>query len=226
MDIISRAEAKRAGLNRYFTGIPCKNGHVDFRYTASGACKGCIAISNGRPSGFNLADDPEVLAAKIALDAATVAYSNAVRVAESRRQLQEQQEREARLQATQMQREEMGTVAANVKARQEAKAQLVQAKFRIFDVDREVFAATVWAMASMRYPVLTQGDVDPHLVPQGKAAGTALHAFLCHPEDVETLRTSAYGLIQSHKLDTTHAEEQRRKLEAAANVDTAPEWRP
>lgn len=227
MDIITRAEARRAGLNRYFTGVPCKNGHVDFRYTASGACKGCIAVNNGRPSAFTIQDDPEVLAAKIALDAATVAYSNAVRAAESRRQAQEQVERAARLEAVQSQREEMETLAVGVKQRQEAKAQLVQIRVRCYDADRDHVAVAVWALAVMRWPFLTQGDVDPKLLPKDKTAGTGLYAFYCHDGDISTVRAIAAESMKAHKVNVeARRQELLRQLDAAANVDTAPEWRP
>ena len=41
MNITSRSEAKAAGLDRYFTGIPCKWGHVCERYVGGG-CIACI----------------------------------------------------------------------------------------------------------------------------------------------------------------------------------------
>lgn len=37
----SRAEAKAAGSLAYFTGRPCKNGHLTPRVTHNGHCKGC-----------------------------------------------------------------------------------------------------------------------------------------------------------------------------------------
>lgn len=40
---ISRGQAKADGLINYFTGIPCKYGHVSTRYVASGACQSCLA---------------------------------------------------------------------------------------------------------------------------------------------------------------------------------------
>lgn len=43
---IIRSEAKARRLTQYFTGIPCKNGHLTYRYTASGACAGCIREHN------------------------------------------------------------------------------------------------------------------------------------------------------------------------------------
>lgn len=40
--IISKQEAQALGLKRYFTGKPCKHGHVEERRVASGQCFGCI----------------------------------------------------------------------------------------------------------------------------------------------------------------------------------------
>jgi hypothetical protein len=41
MDIISRKEAKEKGLTRYFTGKPCKYGHISERLTSDGVCVAC-----------------------------------------------------------------------------------------------------------------------------------------------------------------------------------------
>jgi hypothetical protein len=45
MKIISRQEAKALGLKRYFTGEPCKNGHVCERYVLCAKCTGCLLVS-------------------------------------------------------------------------------------------------------------------------------------------------------------------------------------
>jgi len=39
---MDRKEAKLLGRNTYLTGVPCKNGHVAYRYTMSGTCSQCI----------------------------------------------------------------------------------------------------------------------------------------------------------------------------------------
>lgn len=39
--IITRAEAIKRGLRRYYTGIPCLNGHIEERYTKGMGCYGC-----------------------------------------------------------------------------------------------------------------------------------------------------------------------------------------
>ena len=43
-----RAVAKAAGQTTYFTGRPCKHGHVDFRCTASGTCIECSKLVQKR----------------------------------------------------------------------------------------------------------------------------------------------------------------------------------
>lgn len=40
---MERLEAANLGLPTYTTGRPCKNGHLSYRYTKSGACSGCIS---------------------------------------------------------------------------------------------------------------------------------------------------------------------------------------
>lgn len=40
--VINRNEAHAAMLKRYFTGIPCKLGHVAERYVSTGGCTECL----------------------------------------------------------------------------------------------------------------------------------------------------------------------------------------
>ena len=39
--VVTRVEAKAVGLKRFFTGVPCKHGHVAQRVTVNGACWPC-----------------------------------------------------------------------------------------------------------------------------------------------------------------------------------------
>ncbi len=39
--VILRASARDAGLKWYFTGRPCKHGHLDIRQVANGVCRSC-----------------------------------------------------------------------------------------------------------------------------------------------------------------------------------------
>jgi hypothetical protein len=40
--LISREEAKRQGRKRFYTGKPCKHGHISERYTKSNSCAECV----------------------------------------------------------------------------------------------------------------------------------------------------------------------------------------
>ena len=46
MQIISRAEAIKQGLKRYFTGKPCKCGHVAERQVLNATCVDCQRAAN------------------------------------------------------------------------------------------------------------------------------------------------------------------------------------
>lgn len=112
-------------------------------------------------------------------------------------------------------------------ARKEAKALLVQVRVRAFDDDRDNIAAAAWALAVMRFPILTQADVDPRLLPGDRTAGTGLYAFYCHEADVGTLRAIAAAAISQRGALNAQAvaakrEEVLRANLAAADIDTAP----
>lgn len=49
MRIISRRDALAAGLKRYFTGKPCKNGHVAERHVSGGGCVVCAVERSQKP---------------------------------------------------------------------------------------------------------------------------------------------------------------------------------
>jgi mannose-6-phosphate isomerase-like protein (cupin superfamily) len=53
MEIITREEAKRIGQKWYFTGEPCKYGHVDKRYVKSGICYECKRNQNQKQTNEN-----------------------------------------------------------------------------------------------------------------------------------------------------------------------------
>lgn len=41
-EVIQISDARKLGLSRYFTGRPCKYGHVSLRITSSGLCTECV----------------------------------------------------------------------------------------------------------------------------------------------------------------------------------------
>lgn len=57
MDIITRGEARAQGLKKYFTGKPCKHGHISVRLVFGG-CITCAKVAYQRTKE----SDPEFLA--------------------------------------------------------------------------------------------------------------------------------------------------------------------
>ena len=50
---ISRAQAKAQGIKRYFTGKPCKHGHIAARQTSNGECAECARVRLERRNHAN-----------------------------------------------------------------------------------------------------------------------------------------------------------------------------
>lgn len=48
MKLVSRKEAKEMGLPHYYTGTPCKHGHVSKRRTSNATCFECHLLTNGK----------------------------------------------------------------------------------------------------------------------------------------------------------------------------------
>lgn len=56
--LITRDDARAAGRKRFYTGVPCKYGHVDERLVSNGGCATCLRISKQK-----MPEQPEVRAA-------------------------------------------------------------------------------------------------------------------------------------------------------------------
>lgn len=48
MNIITRLDAAKSGLKRYYTGKPCKHGHDSERWVYNGHCVACTMETNKR----------------------------------------------------------------------------------------------------------------------------------------------------------------------------------
>ena len=53
MDIISKKEAKEQGSIFYFTGKPCKYGHLSYRMVTGGVCRECRDIKSSKHRNEN-----------------------------------------------------------------------------------------------------------------------------------------------------------------------------
>lgn len=64
--IIKRKQAILQGLTRYFTGKPCKRGHLVERYVSTGTCLNCLKDKVKRRGKTRYANDPEFRKMRIA----------------------------------------------------------------------------------------------------------------------------------------------------------------
>lgn len=111
--------------------------------------------------------------------------------------------------------------------RRSAKLVMVRVNLRAFVEDRSTLAAAVYATAVMRWPFIKEADVDPKLLPKDRSGGTALYAFLCHEDDILTLRQISRSLLDAHGgIDVAAKRAEIFKALSSADTDTAPEWRP
>lgn len=66
MNIVTRREAVALGLRTYFTGRPCKNGHIDERLTGGRVCLSCKRDFGRQTYKNRAARNPDWAAAKVA----------------------------------------------------------------------------------------------------------------------------------------------------------------
>lgn len=57
INLTSRKEAKSLGLKKFFTGRPCKNGHISEKYTSNGQCCTCRHNLNTSEKALQYAKD-------------------------------------------------------------------------------------------------------------------------------------------------------------------------
>lgn len=197
MDIKSRKDAMACGDNTYFTGNPCKNGHINYRYVQSGACYDCLRSLNYKGSN----ESPTAIARQVRLKE----MSEAIYKKEADRQ----------------------EFIETMRIKSKAKENLVILKLRLFPSERESLAAYAYALAAMRYPMLTIADIDPRLPTVGKEeAGTLVYQFYCHADDVAALRAAMNDSFKKYQPNIDQLRQRvfssAAKQHAEENPDTTP----
>lgn len=70
--IVSRADAQRAGAIHYYTGQPCRRGHLALRYVHSGHCGACQAGQRGASDQHDMRARSRVVKLRWSLNATDV----------------------------------------------------------------------------------------------------------------------------------------------------------
>lgn len=203
MQIGTRQEAIAAHRNKYFTGEPCKSGHVAERYTQSGTCEMCIRASSPYPT-----QSPESAAHRL--------------------QAQEQRAQIARMRADQSQeriaiaKRKLELAERRLTLRPKPKrSDLVPLFVVLHWGDVETFKTAMLLQAQMSDALITLPELISNKAIENYGH-RARYPFKCYPVDFDDLHALANGLNASRVAggndeDAIYYREemQRRTAEAA-----------
>jgi hypothetical protein len=194
---MERKEAKLLGHTTYLTGVPCKNGHVAYRYTMSGSCSQCI---NGTRKGgdsetflkrANELRMTALLAYNEGLKSITQHYETALanatklelRAAELRA-INDETQRKVTLHA--LDHDRMLRAKQEERERKESVRKMI--KQNVFIHPDDVFEAKTYLLerAQSVCPHITADDVSY----KRKVQGGVLHEIRCFPEHQDEILTA------------------------------------
>jgi hypothetical protein len=200
MDILNRKAAIAAGLSKYFTGKPCKNGHISPRYTASGTCETCINGENHRnppdPARFRDAKNGKVhiLEDKIQEHELEI-KKHELKISALRREI----ERVLSMPEPVAKERKLDGLVQTAKLREGAREMLASFQFvrePIAPLDLSTARALVQAYAIQRHAGITMGDLWPAVKP----AFGEVYTFRVHAEDVAPLRAQLQAMFRERRI--------------------------
>lgn len=204
---MERKEAKLLGHTTYLTGVPCKNGHVAYRYTMSGSCSQCI---NGTRKGgdsetfskrANELRMTALLTYNEGLKSITQHYetalTNATKLEERAAELRtinEETERKAALHA--LERDRMLRTKDVERERKEAVRKMI--KLNVFIHPSDVVNAKDWILSKAREVCkdITMNDVSA----TNKFKSNVLYTIKCFPEHQDEIITATNKAYNAHNL--------------------------
>lgn len=207
MDIITRQQAVIQGLTKYFTGEPCKNGHLTYRYTHSCTCVDCI-----RASKVPNEDRSELQAQRVALELQKADQrERRLKLAEAKIRLQEQK------------------VALRPKPKRDG---MVEVRVLLHFDDLAHFKAIMHARAMEIDPTITMVELMTNKVPE-TVGQRSIHTFKCFGVDFDPLHKLENEIARNRvargddpEALAHRAEMRRRAEEDARRLDTEDNGRP
>lgn len=196
-------EARSIGSNKFFTGRPCKNGHLSYRYTNHGTCHDCV-----NPPKWDV-NDPLYISARLQSDTiistsqsvATTLIDNAKEVMRSAQiatlALHEEAAKvvaEAREQAALVMTEyrakktlDAQNLAIEMQTKLVALGEMTQQGFRIHEGDLDNFVRIALGYARLSNKHFTERDIFPNRRASSKNELGGWYKFRCVPVDIEHL---------------------------------------
>lgn len=196
METISRQSAADQKLARYFTGEPCKRGHLSERYTVNTGCVECtnpLSISSGRKSNGSLIKEERLQLAKSRLILQEEQTKLKREIAESRRLLIEEEMkiklihaecRKKEKEFSEEQKMRLGNTRITARTVRHAIAQMQTINIRVDEDNLLFFKGEVLKLAQSICEDLTL----PDLISTGRPRAGNIHVFRCFPEHAGQLR--------------------------------------
>ena len=146
MEIISRDQALASGQRYFFTGKPCRRGHVSKRYTLNGGCDECI-----HPRFAVQPETPRII---------DIRQSDPARMELERAKIDLQRKRlEIRESQQQFQRQNRTVIQERRQARRDALSRMLSIAVSFPPDKTEQFYDVAYACAIIRCPSLERQDV-------------------------------------------------------------------
>ena len=165
-------------LRKFYTGMPCKNGHLTYRYTQSGVCKDCL-----HPPIKYKSLQSEVIKAEIKkLESALAIVLNfeAINL--------------AKLRASD--NEALAQLRINEAVRAERAMTFVPIKFRAAAHDIEFLSALMLGLTRARQPDVSLIELfNLNQRPTNPVEGLGVYAGRCHPDDVDQIHAVANSVL-------------------------------
>lgn len=212
--IITRAQARHNGLGKYFTGVPCRNGHVAERYTQSGSCEDCIrqsrAIVISKPAEIIPAIEGEIITPS------SVVRSERMEIIRRKVQIEETKlTLRAQDLALKAQREQRANVERAERIERRERAAVVKSKLSEVNIvsSPEDYAGNVlmiWGFAAQRDCRLKPEDMLVRQVDEYR------FRFRCFPEDRDEILRVTKETWDRRQAATLLPEIEQKRLAAQA----------
>lgn len=226
MEIITRTAAIESGLKKYFTGEPCKNGHLAERYVQSCTCELCIR--GAVPNSITAERRSEISQQRLEIDlikAETAALR--AKVAADRLELtrQKAEQRLVERAETVVTREQKAEQRLALKA---TRSEMVTINVVVHNDDYELFRGSLLAISRMSDPSIQLYDLMGKQRPLIAGSEKRYQINLFH-NDESDIRELANGLLsarQKTKDARILSENEKRlsKVLADAEAEASKDW--
>ena len=206
---MTRQEAINAGLKKYNTGEPCKNGHLADRYVQSGGCQECIH-PKGEPN-------PSTSIDRLALERERIASAERIATQRIALELKKLEIAQAKLKTTPLAAQERA-------ARREWKSEMVKVRLHVHEDDIEAFRAILFDITRATEPSVTMADIFTTASIE-MSGPERLYRVSIFARDVAAVRAAVEALYKPRgdaKLARIAEEREVRKMLVAPPIDAGP----